>query len=93
MGGSFWLMPRPSGCWVPPQELEGQLVELLVPEARPLDARRHRAGYVADPLPRPMDVGMLLAGRRRDGSTFPAEISLSAIDSDRGTSSWPRSAT
>jgi signal transduction histidine kinase len=27
---------------------------------------------------------MELAGRRRDGSTFPAEISLSAIDTDEG---------
>ncbi len=27
---------------------------------------------------------MDLAGRRRDGSTFPAEISLSAIDADEG---------
>ena len=26
-----------------------------------------------------------LTGRRRDGSTFPAEISLSAIDTDEGT--------
>ena len=28
--------------------------------------------------------GLDLAGRRRDGSTFPAEISLSAIDADAG---------
>ena len=31
-----------------------------------------------------MGAGMQLAGRRRDGSTFPAEISLSAIDTDEG---------
>jgi PAS domain S-box-containing protein len=65
-------------------ELVGQPIEMLVPdEAR--DAHpRHRAGYVADPRPRPMGAGMELAGRRRDGTTFPAEISLSAIDTDQG---------
>jgi two-component system, cell cycle sensor histidine kinase and response regulator CckA len=65
-------------------ELIGQLVDMLVPDAvRPVHPRR-RAGYVADPLPRPMGAGVELAGRRRDGSTFPAEISLSAIDTDEG---------
>jgi len=65
-------------------ELIGQPVEMLVPdEARPVHPG-HRAGYVADPAPRPMGAGMQLAGRRRDGTTFPAEISLSAIDTDEG---------
>ena len=65
-------------------ELIGQPVEMLVPdEARPVHPGR-RAGYVADPAPRPMGAGMQLAGRRRDGTTFPAEISLSAIDTDEG---------
>jgi signal transduction histidine kinase len=31
------------------------------------------------------DAGMELAGRRRNGSTFPAEISLSAVETDEGT--------
>src|SRR5580692_6904106 len=66
------------------EELIGQLVDMLVPDAvRPVHPGR-RAGYVADPKPRPMGAGMALAGRRRDGSTFPAEISLSAIDTDEG---------
>jgi PAS domain S-box-containing protein len=65
-------------------ELVGQPVEMLVPDAvRPVHPG-HRAGYVADAQPRPMGAGMELAGRRRDGSTFPAEISLSAIDTDEG---------
>jgi two-component system, cell cycle sensor histidine kinase and response regulator CckA len=65
-------------------ELVGQLVEMLVPDAvRPVHPG-HRAGYAADPRPRPMGAGTELAGRRRDGSTFPAEISLSAIDTDEG---------
>ena len=67
------------------QELEGQLVEMLVPEAARAVHSQRRAGYMADPVPRPMGAGMQLTGRRRDGSTFPAEISLSAIGSDEGT--------
>jgi PAS domain S-box-containing protein len=65
-------------------ELVGQPVEILVPDAVRAVHPGHRAGYTADPRPRPMGAGMELAGRRRDGSTFPAEISLSAIDTEKG---------
>ena len=65
-------------------ELIGQPVEILVPDAARAAHARHRAGYVADPRHRPMGAGLSLAGRRRDGSTFAAEISLSAIDTDEG---------
>jgi len=65
-------------------ELIGQPVEVLVPDqVRDLHPG-HRAGYVADPAPRPMGADMQLAGRRRDGSTFPAEVSLSALGTDEG---------
>ena len=66
------------------EELVGQPVELLVPEGARDVHPGHRAGYLTDPRPRPMGTGMELAGRRRDGSTFPAEISLSAIDTPGG---------
>jgi len=66
------------------EELLGERVELLVPES----ARRlhpgHRSTYFADPSPRPMGAGMQLAGRRKDGREFPAEISLSSIETDDG---------
>ena len=65
-------------------ELIGQPVEILVPDTARAVHPGHRAGYVADPRHRPMGAGMPLAGRRRDASTFPAEISLSAIDTDEG---------
>jgi PAS domain S-box-containing protein len=65
-------------------ELVGQLVEILVPDAAQPAHPVHRIGYLADPKPRPMGAGMDLAGRRKDGSTFPAEISLSAIDTEQG---------
>jgi hypothetical protein len=61
-------------------ELTGQLVEILVPDAIKAGHPAHRAGYVADPRPRQMGAGLELAGRR----TFPAEISLSAIHTGEG---------
>ena len=65
-------------------ELIGQPVEILVPDQARKVHQLHRAGYIADPRPRPMGVGMELAARRRDGSTFPAEISLSSVDTGDG---------
>jgi PAS domain S-box-containing protein len=64
-------------------ELIGQPLEILVPDARAVYPGPG-AEYVADERHRPMGAGVLLAGRRRDTSTFPAEISLSAIDTDEG---------
>ncbi len=67
------------------QELVGQLVEMLVPEAVRAVHPQRRVEYMANSAPRPMGAGMQLAGRRRDGSTFPAEISLSAVTTGTGT--------
>ncbi|HEV8064978.1 MAG TPA: PAS domain S-box protein [Acidimicrobiales bacterium] len=65
-------------------EMIGQKVELLVPEAKRSVHPERRSRYVNDPLPRPMGAGMELAGRRKNGSEFPAEISLSAIETADG---------
>jgi PAS domain S-box-containing protein len=65
-------------------ELIGQPLEILVPDAARAVRPGHWAEYFADPPNRPMGAGLSLAGRRRDASTFPAEISLSAIDTDEG---------
>ncbi len=65
-------------------ELADQPVEMLVPDAARAAHPGHRARYMAGPKPRPMGARMELSGRRRDGSTFPAEIALSAIGTDDG---------
>jgi two-component system cell cycle sensor histidine kinase/response regulator CckA len=65
-------------------ELIGQRVEMLVPVGAHDVHPGHRRGYFADPKARSMGAGMELAGRRKDGSEFPAEISLSAIDTEDG---------
>jgi two-component system, cell cycle sensor histidine kinase and response regulator CckA len=66
-------------------ELLGQPVEVLVPECLRDGHRAHRTGYFDDPRTRPMGVGLDLFGRRRNGSEFPAEISLSSIQTEQGT--------
>jgi PAS domain S-box-containing protein len=62
------------------EELLGEEVERLVPEMQREAHRRHREEYTDDPESRPMGVGLSLEGRRRDGSTFPVEISLSPME-------------
>ncbi|MEO8619815.1 MAG: PAS domain S-box protein, partial [bacterium] len=66
-------------------ELLGKAVELLVPGAEKADHSRHRERYFADPHPRMMGIGLRLAGRRKDGSQFPVEISLSPVETEEGT--------
>jgi protein-histidine pros-kinase len=68
----------------PRAELIGQPIELLVPEGARHAHRAHRAEYFANPRPRPMGPGLSLNGRRKDGSEFPAEISLAPVDTEQG---------
>jgi PAS domain S-box-containing protein len=59
------------------QEMLGCPVEVLLPEALRAAHAGHREAFVANPRQRPMGAGICLAGRRKDGSVFPVEISLS----------------
>ncbi|MEV4278600.1 hybrid sensor histidine kinase/response regulator [Actinoplanes xinjiangensis] len=69
----------------PRDELLGRSVDLLVPERLHTPHVRHRDGYFAHPRNRPMGAGAALTAVRKDGTEFPAEISLSSVDTDRGT--------
>jgi protein-histidine pros-kinase len=66
------------------EQLLGEPVEILVPERFRERHPTYRLGYFQDPKPRPMGRGLDLYGRRRDGSEFPAEISLSPMKTDEG---------
>ena len=67
------------------KEMIGQMVEILIP-------RRYRAGHVQlrdgfyhQPSNREMGSGRDLFGQRRDGSSFPVEVSLSAYKQNNQT--------
>jgi PAS domain S-box-containing protein len=60
-------------------ELVGQPVDGLVPGHRRDAHAGRRAAYAADPRTRAMGAGLELAGRRKDGTTFPVEISLAPL--------------
>lgn len=66
-------------------ELVGQSVELLLPEGDRERHTRQRAGYMRHPRPRPMGEALDTVGRRKDGTTFPADIKLSPVQTAAGT--------
>ena len=65
-------------------ELLGETIEILLPER--LGARHvaHRTQFLGRPVARPMGIGLDLAGRRKDGTEFPVEISLSPVETADG---------
>jgi len=66
-------------------ELIGQRVEMLVPERQRAGHHQHRADFHSKPKIRRMGTGLDLYGRRRDGSEFPVEISLSPVSTGSGS--------
>jgi PAS domain S-box-containing protein len=65
-------------------ELLGAPLELLVPERSRKRHESHRHQYATHPVTRPMGANLDLSARRKDGSEFPVEISLSPLDTPEG---------
>jgi PAS domain S-box-containing protein len=61
------------------EELAGRPIEILVPPALRDAHVTQREAYLEAPRARPMGIGLDLRGRRKDGSEFPVEISLSPM--------------
>jgi PAS domain S-box-containing protein len=68
------------------KELIGQSVDALVPERLRERHGAHRGAYVAAPRVRhhQMDPGVELYGLRKDGGEFPADITLSPVQTPQG---------
>jgi hypothetical protein len=68
----------------PAGEFIGRGVATLVPEESREALEQERIRYFAHPDTQSLVSGLRMSGRRRDGSTFPAEITLSAMPTERG---------
>jgi PAS domain S-box-containing protein len=67
------------------KELLDRSVERLMPARFRRRHAEHRAGFYAAPRARRMGSELALFGRRKDGSEFPVEISLSPLRTESGT--------
>ncbi len=65
-------------------DLIGNKIEMLLPNRLRERHEAHRDGFAAGPESRRMGSGLEIVGRRKDGSEFPAEVSLNAISTRRG---------
>lgn len=64
-------------------ELIGQKVEVLIPLRYASNHLHHRASFHDNPHPRSMGKGFDLHGKRKDGTEFPVEVSLSPFISGK----------
>ena len=74
------ILINPSACQMfgyAPEELEGQKIEILIPSPARKIHIKHRDSFYHDPKNRKMGHNRDLLAGRKDGTTFPVEVSLS----------------
>jgi PAS domain S-box-containing protein len=62
------------------EKLIGAPLDMLVPRRFSAIHPKHRSAYFQDPHTRSMGAGIELFARRKDGTEFPVEISLSSLE-------------
>jgi PAS domain S-box-containing protein len=63
-------------------EMIGKKIEILIPGMFHHHHQHHREAYNHNPKNRPMGIGMELYGKKKDGTEFPVEVSLSSYESN-----------
>ncbi len=66
------------------EELIGRDLDCLIPESYRSRHRDNVTLYFEQPRVRPMGTNLTIHGLKKDGAEFPADISLSPIETDRG---------
>lgn len=68
-----------------PDELIGETIEILLPNRFKNKHVEHRTNYSKHPVRRPMGTGIDLYGRKKDGTEFALDITISPIETEKGT--------
>src|SRR5450631_1247121 len=74
------ILVNPAACTVfgyPPEELIGQKIEVLIPSKAKINHVKLREGFYQDPKNRVMGHNRDLLAGKKNGETFPVEVSLS----------------
>ena len=78
--GSFWSIPKPRGCSATrAKSCWDKRWKCCCPRRARRRHTKDRAAYLRHPGVRPMGTGLELYGRRKDGSEFPVDVSLSHL--------------